>query len=61
VAISINLEPIYSIILALIIFGDEERMTPQFYIGAVIILGAIFIDAVLKRKSNRKQIGSNPV
>jgi len=61
VAISINLEPIYSIVLALIIFGDEEKMTPQFYIGAVIILGAIFVEAVLKRKSNRKQIGSNSV
>lgn len=61
VAISINLEPIYSILLALLIFGEEEKMTPQFYIGAVIILGAIFADAALKRRSNRKQIRSNPI
>lgn len=61
VAISINLEPIYAIILALIIFGEEEKMTPQFYIGALIIVAAIFVDAYLKRKSNRKKIRSNTV
>ena len=61
VAISINLEPIYAIILALIIFGEEEKMTPQFYLGALIIVAAIFMDAYLKRKSNRKKIRSNSV
>jgi len=64
VAISINLEPIYSIVLALIIFGDEEKMTPQFYIGAVIILGAIFVvscaQAKIKSQTNRKQFCLTP-
>lgn len=50
VAITINLEPVYSIILALVIFGDSEEMSWGFYLGAVIIVGTIFVNAWLKSK-----------
>ena len=49
-SVAINLEPIYSIILAVIIFGDEEIMGPRFYIGASIIIGAVMLNTILKRK-----------
>lgn len=49
VTISINMEPIYAIILALLFFGDEEKMTSGFYAGAALILGTIFTNAYLKR------------
>lgn len=48
-AVAINLEPVYAIVLAALIFGEEERMGPWFYAGASIIVGAVFIDAWLKR------------
>jgi drug/metabolite transporter (DMT)-like permease len=51
VALAINMEPIYSIVLALLIFGEEEKMSTGFYYGAVIIIGALFIDAILKRRA----------
>lgn len=54
VALTINLEPVYSILLALLIFGEEERMTSGFYVGALIILLALFADAYIKRKTNLK-------
>jgi len=47
---AINLEPIYSIILALIIFGDSELMSTSFYIGSAIIIGVVFLDGYLKNK-----------
>ena len=50
VAITINLEPVYSIILALVIFGDSEEMSWGFYLGAAIIVGTIFVNAWLKSK-----------
>jgi drug/metabolite transporter (DMT)-like permease len=53
VALAINLEPVYSIVLALFIFGDEEKMSPGFYWGALLILLALFADAVLKRRKRR--------
>lgn len=53
VSISINLEPVYGIILALLIFGESESMNPTFYFGAGLILLSILINAWLKK---RKQI-----
>ena len=47
---AVNLEPIYSIILALIIFGDSELMSTSFYIGSAIIIGVVFLDGYLKNK-----------
>ncbi len=38
VSISINLEPVYAILLALYIFGESEIMSFEFYVGASIIL-----------------------
>ena len=48
--IAINLEPIYSIVLAVLIFGDEEVMDLNFYIGASLIIGAIILNTFIKRK-----------
>ncbi|MDT0552661.1 DMT family transporter [Urechidicola vernalis] len=53
VMLSINLEPIYGIILALIIFGDSEKMSSKFYIGALIILLSVILNGLVK---NRKQL-----
>ena len=57
-SVAINLEPIYSIILAVIIFGEEEIMGPRFYVGALIIICAVLLNSILKRKSriNTKQV-----
>lgn len=50
-AVAINLEPVYAIALAALIFGDEERMHGGFYLGAAIIVGAVFVDAWFKRRA----------
>ena len=49
-AIAINLEPIYTIVFALIIFGEEEVMGPNFYLGASLIIGAVIINTIIKKK-----------
>ena len=48
--ITINLEPIYAVILGLIFYPKTEVMPPGFYLGATIILGTIFVNALLKRR-----------
>jgi len=50
VMLTINLEPVYGIILAVIIFGDKEKMSPQFYIGGLIILITVLINGLIKNK-----------
>ena len=47
---AINLEPIYSIVLALMIFGDKELMSVSFYFGSCIIIGIVFLDGYLKNR-----------
>lgn len=47
---AINLEPIYSIVLALLIFGDTELMSTSFYIGSCVIIGIVFLEGFLKNK-----------
>jgi len=42
VNLAISLEPVYGIILALLIFGESEQMSPGFYVGAVIVFLAVF-------------------
>ena len=36
-----NLEPLYGIVLAALIFGAAEQMTPGFYAGAAIIVASV--------------------
>lgn len=54
VMLTINLEPLYAIVLALIIFGDKEKMNPEFYLGAAIVLGVVLLNGILKNKHTIK-------
>lgn len=51
VSISVNMEPIYAIVLALLIFGESEVMSVEFYYGFAIILGTIILNAYLKSRN----------
>jgi len=55
VMLTINLEPVYGIILALLVLGDSENMSPQFYYGAAIILTTVVANGIIKMKLERKK------
>jgi len=55
VMLTINLEPVYGIILAYMIFGDAEKMNPQFYYGALIILSTVILNGIFKNAKKRKR------
>ncbi len=48
VMLTINLEPIYGIILAVLVFQEKEKMNPQFYVGALIILITVIANGIVK-------------
>lgn len=54
VSLSVNLEPVYGIILALIIYGEEEQMSGGFYYGTLVILLAVLSYPVFKRAKRKK-------
>ena len=57
VVLTYNLEPIYGIIMAIILFPEKEKMSPSFYFGAVIIISVVLLNAIVKnsRKLKRKR------
>jgi len=54
VMLTINLEPIYGIILAVLVFKEKERMCFEFYIGAIIILLTVLLNSFIKSYKKRK-------
>ncbi len=55
VMLTINLEPIYAIVLALIVFGNTEQMNVEFYYGAFIVLFVVLLNGILKNSSKIKK------
>ena len=53
--LSINLEPIYGIVMAVLIFGNRERMTTGFYFGAAIVLAAVLAYPWLSRRGRGRE------
>lgn len=53
VALITNLEPVYGIVLAFILFGTKEQMTGGFYLGSLLILAAVFVYPIYKKRSTK--------
>jgi drug/metabolite transporter (DMT)-like permease len=45
--LAVNLEPVYAIVLAILLLGEQRELTGQFYLGVAIILAAVFIHPLL--------------
>lgn len=56
VNLTVNLEPVYGIILAVLIFGDSEKMNGGFYIGTLVILMTVLSYPVLNRINKRRAL-----
>jgi drug/metabolite transporter (DMT)-like permease len=52
--LTVNLEPIYGIVLGAVIFHENEDLNLWFYLGAGLILIAVFIQSVLEYRLRRK-------
>jgi drug/metabolite transporter (DMT)-like permease len=50
VALITNLEPVYGIIMSFVFFGDMNKMTAGFWVGAIIILSTIFLFPVAQKQ-----------
>lgn len=58
VVLSYNLEPIYGIALAIILFPLKEKMSFEFYIGAAIIISTVLLNGILKNSNKLKRQAS---
>ena len=51
VSLTVNLEPVYSIVLALVIWGDDERLTIGSYLGFALILACLLVNGWMARRA----------
>ncbi|MCJ7934654.1 MAG: DMT family transporter [Chryseobacterium sp.] len=52
--LTVNLEPVYGIILAFFIFGESEHMSPIFYIASGVMILAIIANGLIKARKTKK-------
>ncbi|HVC16862.1 MAG TPA: DMT family transporter [Rhodanobacter sp.] len=45
-----NLEPVYAIVLAIVLLGEQRELDGWFYAGVAVILSAVFIHPLLNRQ-----------
>ena len=48
VMLTTSLEPVYGIVLAYFIIGGKEKMSVEFYLGALIIVVVVVINGIVK-------------
>ena len=53
-----NLEPVYGILLAVLVFGDSEAMSLPFYLGTMIILLSVLAYPVIRRLKRRRIVST---
>ncbi|NML55722.1 DMT family transporter [Chryseobacterium cheonjiense] len=51
--LTVNLEPVYGIILAFFIFGESEHMSPVFYVASGVMILAIIVNGLIKAKKQK--------
>jgi len=59
-AVAVNMEPVYTIVFAVCIYGISEHMSPEFYIGLLIIISSVFLDAWLKYRKKDNTLVDKP-
>ena len=47
--LAVNLEPVYAIVLAIVLLSEQQELSLPFYLGVVIILAAVLVHPMLAR------------
>ena len=55
VSLSINLEPIYTLIFAIVLLNENALLSTRFYLGALIIILTVLANGVIKAALQRKK------
>ncbi|NUO75225.1 DMT family transporter [Lysobacter sp. 5GHs7-4] len=53
--LAINLEPVYAIVLAIALLGEQRELSTLFYVGVAIILSAVFVHPLISRPRGAPQ------
>ena len=51
VQLATNLEPVYAIVLAIVLLGEQHQLDGWFYAGVIVILAAVFAQPLIVRRA----------
>jgi len=54
VELAVNLEPVYALLLAIPLFGEQRELDLAFYLGVAIIIGSVLVHPWFERRHARK-------
>ena len=52
--LTVNLETVYGIIWAIVLYNENKELKPEFYVGVFIILAAVFVNPLIKKKLEKQ-------
>jgi drug/metabolite transporter (DMT)-like permease len=55
VSLSINLEPVYTILLAILLLNENKLLSNDFYVGAIIIIAVLLLNGVISYFERQKK------
>jgi drug/metabolite transporter (DMT)-like permease len=58
-ALAVNMEPVYAIVLAILLLGEQRELDPKFYAGVAIILVVVFAHPLIARMRVPKMSASH--
>lgn len=59
--LSVNMEPVYGIVLGSLIFGESELMSPIFYLGTTMLIGTVLVESWYTNYLDRRdRLRKNP-
>ena len=55
VAVTVNLEPVYALILAAVLFPADQALGVRFYLGAAVLFGLVIANGIRKSRYTARQ------
>jgi drug/metabolite transporter (DMT)-like permease len=56
VVLTVNLEPVYTILIALLIWGSEEQLRTGSYLGIALILACLLVNGWYQKRRKRNEV-----
>jgi drug/metabolite transporter (DMT)-like permease len=49
--LAVSLEPVYAVLLAIVLLGEQRELSAAFYLGVAVIVGAVFAHTAIKLRT----------
>jgi drug/metabolite transporter (DMT)-like permease len=58
--LAVSLEPVYAIVLAIVLLGEQHQLDTDFYLGVAIILASVFAHALMRGRDTSASRAAAP-